>query len=149
VPFSSMAAWTKLAYFYIGQNQFSGRLPTDIGAFWPDMVNADISNNNFTGTLPASIGNWRKLAIFRCDKNRLTGTIPATVKNWSSSPYSFLFHGNSFIGPVPRFGTTVNGKEFCPKNGTGYLLSADCKSEITCVCCSSCCDNNGDFCTAT
>jgi hypothetical protein len=149
LPFSIMAAWTKLVYFNIEQNQFTGRLPTDIGALWPGINGIGISKNNFTGTLPASIGKWSMLATFHCNKNRLTGTIPATVKNWST-PFSFWFHGNAFIGPVPPF-STVNGKEFCPQNGTvpGSELTADCKNEITCACCNSCCDNNGDFCTGS
>jgi hypothetical protein len=145
LPISTMAAWTKLDSIELLQNQFYGPLPPAMGDLWPVIRIINIGRNNFTGALPASVGRWSTLNWFFCHKNQLTGTIPATVKNWTMLA-RIWFHGNSFTGPVPSF-STVNGKEFCPKNGTGPELSADCQSEITCACCNGCCDNNGDICT--
>ena len=57
------ATWTKLAYFYVGDNFFTGTLSESIGSF-SQLTFFRIENNRFTGTLPSSIGLWTQLKEF-------------------------------------------------------------------------------------
>jgi hypothetical protein len=124
--------WTGLTSFDVAFNQLSGSLPFSIG-LWTGLNYFNVYKNKLAGPLPTSIGFWTGLLIFYGANNELTGTVPKEVSNWASIQHAY-FYLNKFIGSMPTI-----GKNFCPKNGTGQSLWADCKApEIVCDCCNTC-----------
>jgi Leucine-rich repeat (LRR) protein len=123
--------WTSLTLFGADRNSLVGSLPSSIG-FWTSLTQFDVSHNSLTGSLPSSIGLWTDLLEFFISNNKFTGTVPADVSSWQSMQRAYFFD-NMFNGTMPAFG---NG--FCPNNGKGDDLFADCKSEIFCECCNIC-----------
>jgi hypothetical protein len=121
----------KVDLIYLFSSNLVGTLPDDIG-LWTDLSDFSLYNNNLAGTLPSSIGAWSKLTYFSVSTNKMTGTVPKEVAKWASIQTA-SFHTNMFIGTMP-----VIGINFCPKNGTGTRLQADC-AEIKCDCCNLLC----------
>jgi hypothetical protein len=120
---------TALTYFDIrGNGVLTGTLPATIGQ-WTALQIFDVGLNSLTGTLPASIGQWTALTHFSVFNNALTGTIPTSIVNWKPVEIAY-FDGNQFTGSVPV--------GICPYISGNDQLEADCKSEITCSCCTSC-----------
>jgi Leucine-rich repeat (LRR) protein len=128
---------TQLNLFYKG---LAGTIPDDVG-LWTNLTYFGIYsfNNKLVGSLPSSIGLWTGLTYFGVADNQLTGTVPKQVANWTSIQSAY-FHKNMLNGVMP-----VIGNKFCPKNGTGGDLVADC-GEIVCGCCSECCCDSCPFC---
>jgi hypothetical protein len=108
----------------------TGIIPDDVG-LWKNLTYFNVAMNLLYGSLPSSIGLWTGLTTFYVFNNFFGGTVPKEVANWTSIQFAF-FQKNIFNGIMPAF-----GNKFCPKNGTGGLLLADC-GEIQCGCCSSC-----------
>jgi hypothetical protein len=119
---------TALTSFSVGGNTLIGTIPASIGQ-WTALTYFDASLNQLTGTLPASIGQSSLLTYFSVYNNGLTGTIPASIDNWSQIKTAD-FSSNQFTGSMP------NG--ICPYISGNDLLEADCKSDITCSCCTKC-----------
>jgi hypothetical protein len=128
----------RLTNFNVANNKLVGGLPSSIGA-WRNVLFFSVANNMLVGSLPSSIGNWTSIYTFDVSKNMLVGSVPTDLSKWTSlALYQFstaLFHSNLLNGTMPAF-----GKTFCPKNGTGGQLWADC-NEIKCSCCNLCCPN--------
>jgi hypothetical protein len=108
----------------------------------------NIGVNQFGGTLPSGIGKWSSIQFFNVGTNSFVGTLPTTLGTWTGIQ-NFYMDKNGFTGSVPQI-----GKNFCPRNsplGAAELV-ADCKdsggakAEISCACCSTCCDSNGENC---
>jgi hypothetical protein len=127
---ASIGQWTTLTDFRVNDNALTGTLPASIGQ-WTAFKGFDVNGNTMTGTLPAYIGQWTALTFFRVSSNALTGTIPASIGNWSQIKFAF-FQNSQFTGTMP------NGicRYIDETNGEG--LFADCVSEITCSCCTTC-----------
>jgi hypothetical protein len=128
---ASIGQWTALTYFDVSYNfGFYGTLPASIGQ-WTSLTYFNVRSNALSGTLPESIGQWTALTYFDVGVNALTGTIPASIGNWSEIEIAW-FELNDFIFSMP------NG--ICPyiNKTNGDSLIADCESEITCTCCTSC-----------
>jgi hypothetical protein len=121
-----------LVLFDFEGNSLRGALPSSIQRM-TSLTDFIVSNNQLGGPLPTAIGAWTRLRAFSVRYNRLTGTVPAVVSKWRLL-YAGYFDGNSFSGKMP-----VIGSNFCPKNGTGVNLWADCLApEIVCDCCNGC-----------
>jgi Leucine-rich repeat (LRR) protein len=108
----------------------AGTIPDDVG-LWTGQQSFVVSNNQLVGSLPSSIGLWTGLTKFDVGLNKLTGTVPKEVANWTSIQIAY-FDNNMLNGVMPAI-----GNKFCPKNGPGGDLSADC-GEIQCGCCNYC-----------
>jgi hypothetical protein len=108
----------------------AGTIPDDVG-LWTGLTVFNVYVNQLVGSLPSSIGLWTSLTILDVGYNQLTGTVPKEVANWASIGSAY-FDNNMFNGVMPAI-----GNKFCPKNGTGTALWADC-GEIQCGCCSKC-----------
>jgi Leucine-rich repeat (LRR) protein len=122
--------WTGLTYFDVSTNQLVGSLPSSIG-LWTSLTYFSVYVNQLVGSLPSSIGLWTSLTFTDVARNQLTGTVPKEVANWTSIQTAY-FDNNMLNGVMPAI-----GNKFCPKNGTGFDLSADC-GEIQCGCCNQC-----------
>jgi Leucine-rich repeat (LRR) protein len=138
LPFSGLAGtipddvglWTSLTEIRVYTNQLAGSLPSSIG-LWTGLTYFSAFNCQLVGSLPSSIGLWTSLTTFDVGVNKLTGTVPKEIANWASIGSAY-FDNNMFNGVMPAI-----GNKFCPKNGTGTALSADC-GELQCGCCSLC-----------
>jgi hypothetical protein len=117
-----------LTYFSVYNNGLTGALPASIGQ-WTALTYFSVLNNALTGALPPSIGQWIALTVFSIYNNALTGTIPASIVNWSQIKVAH-FDGNQFTGSMPN--------DICPYISVNDQLEADCKTEITCSCCTKC-----------
>jgi hypothetical protein len=113
----------------------TGTIPDDVG-LWTSLTYFNVLVNRLVGSLPFSIALWTGLKFFGVVSNMLTGTVPKDIANWRSIKYAY-FDNNMFNGVMPAI-----GNKFCPKNGTGLALAADC-NEIQCGCCNVCCPNPG------
>jgi hypothetical protein len=114
--------------FSAASNTLTGTLPASIGQ-WTALTNFAVNDNALAGTLPTSIGQWTALRNFIVFNNALTGTIPTSIVNWKPVEIAY-FDGNQFTGSVPI--------GICPYISGNDKLEADCKSEITCSCCTVC-----------
>jgi len=108
---------------FLAQNNLSGSLPPDIGAFanltelelYTNSLNGAVPpqignlaqlqrlalySNRFTGTVPPDLGRPTKLTYFALGDNQLTGAIPAELGNLTNVEF-FSFNGNLLDGPIP------------------------------------------------
>jgi Leucine-rich repeat (LRR) protein len=124
----AIGQWTRLKHFNIALNSFSGgSLPESIGQ-WSNIEYFDLDSNGLEGTLPSSVGTWVRLKFFNAEFNSFTGTIPDSIGNWLHIEEAYVY-ANNFTGAVP--------KGIC--NAVNLtVLWADCRSEVTCQCCTKC-----------
>jgi hypothetical protein len=149
-------------YFYWLQLEIQGTLPPDLGwltalqtvffpsvgivgtlppsmGWWTALTAFDISASTITGTIPSSIGAWRGMVDLNVQSiQKLSGTVPSTVAAWTALQTANFF-GTNITGIMPTFGVG----NFCPKNGIGTTLTANCfngtgEAKISCICCSLC-----------
>ncbi|KAJ4718183.1 Receptor-like protein kinase [Melia azedarach] len=107
-------------------NQFTGRIPRDLGNL-TSARELNLGFNNFIGEIPHEIGNLQTLEFLSLEGNSLIGVVPATIFNMSrtkalaldlntltgSLPSSvdvglpnlekLYLANNSFSGPIPSF----------------------------------------------
>lgn len=139
IPALTLTKMKQLKSLSVKHNKFRGTLPATL-PLAISLRHLDISHNEFQGPLPAAL-HTMKLETLDVSGNQLTGTISAELGNLSTLTQLRL-NGNSFVGSIP---TTV-----CDLMLTA--LESDCKpsafggSEISCSCCTACCDSNGDQC---
>jgi hypothetical protein len=113
-----------------------GTLPSLIG-WWTNLTRFEVPGNTFQGTIPSAIGAWTSLTSLNIGYNKLTGTIPSTVSAWTALSRAY-FGRNNINGSMPTF-----GGGFCPRQGIGLTLDADCnnitgQAKISCACCNVC-----------
>merc|ERR1712100_388655 len=114
-------------------------IPTEFGLM-TNLESLYLESNAFTGPLPSEIGQLPKLTELLLYDNNLTGTVPLEYANLTASNYLW-FHGTDLIGNVDDI--------FCNPSPFIQNLSADCSgasAEISCSCCSSCCNVDGEDC---
>ena len=98
--------------------------------------------NQFTGPLPEEFGNLSRLSELYISENQLTGTVPESVLHLPLLKKTYL-HDNLFVGDYDSTLCNVESP-FQFRNGSSFVdVGADCytTSEITCSCCSFCCDS--------
>jgi hypothetical protein len=125
---------TKTAYFCNAGVVLDGTLPTQLG-WWANLTTFSISGHRIQGTIPSSIGAWTAISYFGVLGNRLSGT--STLVAWTALANAY-FDGNNLSGTMPEF-----GGGFCPKQGNGKDLWADCgngtgNAKTSCPCCHWC-----------
>jgi hypothetical protein len=119
-------------------NGFQKTIPTQLG-FLTGLESLYMEKNHFTGPLPAELGQLTGLTELLLYGNRLTGTVPDEYSDLTSLQY-FWIHGTDLNGSVDDI--------FC-SGPFIQSLSADCSGdplEITCTCCSQCCNAFGEDC---
>jgi hypothetical protein len=102
-------------------------------------------SNNFSGTISPLIGNWNTVLFLRLDDNEFVGPIPSEI-GLMPKLRTAEFNGNKFTGSMPA--------EICAATGARELqkLITDCKAdntgfiELTCACCTVCCNPDGGEC---
>jgi Leucine-rich repeat (LRR) protein len=88
-------------------NQFNGQLPLVQGESYDYLEYLDLGNNSFTGELPSNWSTFRSLRYFYADRNHLEGSIPAIYligpnKAASVSLRILALYDNSLNGALPE-----------------------------------------------
>ncbi|KAF7848137.1 hypothetical protein BT93_L2261 [Corymbia citriodora subsp. variegata] len=92
--------WTKLRFLELHNNNFTGRIPSEIGLL-TNLIELAICNNLLNGSIPYEIGNLKHLDALALFGNHLTGPIPASVGNLTRLTMLY-FHLNHLSGPIPQ-----------------------------------------------
>ena len=138
-------------------------IPTEFGLL-KNLTLLDLHNNGLTGPLPRQLGELPNLRFLILSRNQLTSTVPAdfelltslgmlfayvmydlqaltmipilTLYSWQHTEMLML-NDNSFTGSVDGI---------CSKGIVPSVFAADCKGEVTCSCCTTCCVDTDDAC---
>ncbi|XP_077225782.1 putative receptor-like protein kinase At3g47110 [Tasmannia lanceolata] len=148
LPNSIASLSIHLSWLAIGENQFVGNIPSEIGNLI-NLQNLDIYETFITGTIPASIGMLKNLQQLVLENNKLYGEIPSTIEvgnlkhldildvPWNKlsgeipsslanckSVRGVLIQGNSFRGDVLYIFTTltaIEGLDLSYNNFSGII----------------------------
>mmetsp|Transcript_8755 Transcript_8755/g.21367 ORF Transcript_8755/g.21367 Transcript_8755/m.21367 type:complete len:732 (-) Transcript_8755:94-2289(-) len=121
------------------QNQLTGQIPAFMG-FLTNLHVLDLDFNALNGPIPSQLGQLALLDTLMLNRNYLTGTIPDTFMNLQEIDI-LLLDANNITGntDVICLNTNINATVF----------SSDCAQvspEISCSCCTICCDDSDTEC---
>ncbi|XP_060667275.1 receptor-like protein 43 [Ziziphus jujuba] len=91
---------SNITMLYLGDNQFSGPIPPNIGEVIPWLSDLDVADNSLSGSIPLSIGNLTGLMTLGISNNELSGQIPHFWEN-KQSMYIVDMSNNSLSGTIP------------------------------------------------
>jgi Leucine-rich repeat (LRR) protein len=149
-----LEAWSYLTVFSVDLNELVGTIPESLMSL-TDLHDLQLSRNKLTGSLPESIGGLTKLEFLRARQNALGGKLPDSLGNLVNLQ-SLHLDQNQFTGAVPEgmsqltslltlelHSNSITGsvpQSVCTLVLDSHLtsLTADCNSEITCDCCTTC-----------
>ena len=125
-----------------GINMISGTIPEEIGML-ADLRNLDLSGNQMSGTITGILGSLQKLSVVDLSNNKFSGTLPQALVGLRGIHQLFL-HQNALTGDFDPILCPL-GMDVTESIGS---FTADCRpresnAEVTCSCCSSCCDDTG------
>ncbi|KOM55231.1 hypothetical protein LR48_Vigan10g112300 [Vigna angularis] len=89
-----------LAYLDLSHNNFSGTLPTSMGAL-VELQALLLRNNSLTKEIPFSLRNCIKLVMFDLGENRLAGRIPSWIEEIYQDLQILSFRKNNLSGSLP------------------------------------------------
>lgn len=140
----------------IGQNGFTGPIPTEYGSL-SNIRLLRLAETPISGTLPDFFKDWKSLKEIYIFSTPLTGTLPASIGHLSDTMTSISFGSNNFVGMIPTeyglleklrtlslSGNSLSGSIphlLCDRKKDGQLLlDASCTLCANSVpeCCSSC-----------
>ncbi|KAL5735954.1 hypothetical protein ACOSQ2_030742 [Xanthoceras sorbifolium] len=84
----------------LGNNKFSGSLPTSIGTLIM-LQSLRLRENNLSGTIPVALKNCTELGLLDVSGNGLVGTIPTWIGERFSSMIFLNLRSNKFHGFLP------------------------------------------------
>lgn len=92
---------TKTDYFNVNRNQMTGTIPANMRL--RQMYYMDLGNNKFSGTLPSELGTeYVRLRHLFLDHNEFTGTVPQSyVVAGDGRIQSLTLNDNKFTGDFP------------------------------------------------
>jgi hypothetical protein len=89
----------------LGQNKFTGTIPSLIDLACPKLQKMDLSSNLLIGNIPPDILLMKKLTYLSLAKNKLNGSI---FSNISSSLKNVILSNNEFSGEIPSIVTKLS-----------------------------------------
>ncbi|KAK3409842.1 hypothetical protein EUGRSUZ_J01921 [Eucalyptus grandis] len=89
----------ELIDFVVGQNNFTGKIPSWLGN-GSSLVALYFQQNNLRGRIPAELGSISRLKVLHLGFNNLTGHIPSSIYNLTSL-LSLAVNLNSLHGEIP------------------------------------------------
>ncbi|KAL5709514.1 non-specific serine/threonine protein kinase [Ranunculus cassubicifolius] len=90
---------SQLTYLKLRDNEFSGKIPPEIGLLKHLRV-LELNGNELSGSIPSEIGNMSKLYHLNLSSNSLTGSIPSTITKLDKL-VMFNLYGNQLDGSIP------------------------------------------------
>jgi hypothetical protein len=118
---------------YLNNNDLRGSIPSEIGNLVNIKGGLDFSNNGLTGNIPVGIGNMPGIKSFRVAGNDIEGELPEDMAGLKNLRDLYI-QRNNIVGVIPTALCTELQVD-------GASVLADC-AEITCICCSTCCDDS-------
>ncbi|KAL6196105.1 hypothetical protein ACLB2K_031720 [Fragaria x ananassa] len=88
-------------HFHLGDNQFSGSIPTQLFSSKMALMHLLLDRNNLSGEIPSTLGLMNNLQTLRLDWNSLSGPVPLSLNNLSNIAVLYLSN-NQFVGPLPH-----------------------------------------------
>jgi Leucine-rich repeat (LRR) protein len=85
----------------LGKNRLSGEI-TDCWKNWEKLLLLNLGNNNFTGSIPTSIGSLSLLRSLHLFKNKISGTLLPILKNCEDLQIIDISE-NQFAGSIPSW----------------------------------------------
>uniref|UniRef100_A0A2N9EUU9 Leucine-rich repeat-containing N-terminal plant-type domain-containing protein n=1 Tax=Fagus sylvatica TaxID=28930 RepID=A0A2N9EUU9_FAGSY len=85
----------------LGKNRLSGEI-TDCWKNWEKLLVLNLGNNNFTGSIPTSIGSLSLLRSLHLFKNKISGTLLPILKNCEDLQIIDISE-NQFAGSIPSW----------------------------------------------
>ncbi|KAK7845016.1 putativeinactive leucine-rich repeat receptor-like protein kinase [Quercus suber] len=114
-----------LKWIYLGYNNLSGEIPTEIGDL-TSLNHLDVVYNNLRGHIPFSLGNLSNLQYLFLYENKLTGPIPRSLFNLKKLA-SLDLSINSLFGEIPELIIQLQNLEILhlfSNNFTGKIPAA-------------------------
>lgn len=90
---------TNLEYLFLGNNNLSGKIPSNIGKL-KKLKKLQLQKNNLSGNIPEEIYELSKLEVLTVNNNKLTGKISPKIGNLKNL-YTIHFHDNNLTGQLP------------------------------------------------
>ncbi|RDX60778.1 Leucine-rich repeat receptor-like serine/threonine-protein kinase, partial [Mucuna pruriens] len=100
LPFGLNHHMDQMHSLYLSNNHFHGKLPNNIGSFFPSLVYFDVSNNMFDGPIPASIGEMSSLVGLFLGNNNFSGNVPKHILNGCFSLKGLMMDNNQLNGTL-------------------------------------------------
>lgn len=76
---SSIFNISTITVISLGENNFSGNLPENIGSFLPSLEELYLAENSLYGVVPNSISNASQLTVLDLPVNKFSGSIPNSL----------------------------------------------------------------------
>jgi Leucine-rich repeat (LRR) protein len=99
-PIPTLFNASKIQQIYITKNEFSGTIPSSFYSF-THLFYLGIATNNLIGTLSTEIGNLKALKNFYAGYNSIESTIPSELGQLSLLEY-FEMSKNKLYGSIPK-----------------------------------------------
>ncbi|KAK7335220.1 hypothetical protein VNO80_26997 [Phaseolus coccineus] len=100
LPFDQNHHMHQMKVLSILNNKFQGRLPNNVGFFFPRLEYLDISSNAFDGPIPASIGGMSNLMGLFLGNNNFSGNVPEHILKRCFSLQTLTMDNNQFNGTL-------------------------------------------------
>ena len=157
----NLAELTDLEYFFVAGNPFEagvipnflscltnlkdlslkasnriGAIPEWMGTMQLSLL--DLDSNSISGTIPAALGKMTTLEHLLLNRNKLEGRVLESLSNLSNLG-TLLLDNNSLNGSMEQVCAADHAR----------VVTADCAGsspEVSCECCTVCCEARDDFC---
>nr|CAB3476256.1 unnamed protein product [Digitaria exilis] len=117
---------SNLQHLVLGNNSFSGELPSSIANLSTTLQTLYLGDNNISGPIPSNIGNLIGLIALEMANSFLSGAIPDSIEDLSARVEDF---GISKILPDDTSKTLLNSISFTGLRGSiGYVAPARTES---------------------
>ncbi len=141
IPSSWGDTLSSVIHLYLGVNELSGQLPSELGQLTTLTVFA-IYNNAFTGPIPSELGQLTAMDRLWMNDNEFTGAPPTELAQLLYMKF-FSIHDNHLTGSL--------NDSLCVSR-IWSVFESDClaqgysPAEIECTCCTTCCSAAADYC---
>lgn len=99
---SEVGTMSSLRFFFAGNNQLTGSLPTEFGLLRDKRLSwIHVQDNFLTGSFPSFLlSNMTRIGELNLTRNLFTGSIPTEI-GWMTNLYRLQLSHNSFTGSIP------------------------------------------------
>ncbi|KAE9590530.1 putative protein kinase RLK-Pelle-LRR-XII-1 family [Lupinus albus] len=117
---------TQLSQLYLGGNEISGKIPSELGNL-NSLILLTMESNHFNGIIPSTFGKFQKMQKLELGGNKLSGEISPFIGNLSE--LFFLYLGDNMLeGSIPP--TLINCQKLQYLNLSQNNLNGTIPSEV-------------------